>query len=307
MRGGRAAAAAEGERLWVDADKVSVALVTAAEESVAAERAPKVAKKGAEEDVAAAGKSSPVKEGVSPIPLAKAIKNEAELEGMFEAHYRDGVAMASFWCWLDKQAALGKTHDEYEIGEVVSSFRAKQPGFSEESFATIAGEGPHGAIIHYRATKESARVVGPDSLLLCDSGGQYDCGTTDVTRTHHPEADGNQKEAYTRVLQGHIGSPVVFPRTRAGSCWTRSRRTSGRRAGLPSRHRTRRGGGAQRARGPGNISPDSGTPRSARNGAQNEPGYYEAGGFGIASRTCTSCARRRRRTPSNKKYLKLDC
>ena len=149
---------------------------------------------------------------MSPIPLAKAIKNEAELEGMFEAHYRDGVAMASFWCWLDKQAALGKTHDEYEIGEVVSSFRAKQPGFSEESFATIAGEGPHGAIIHYRATKESARVVGPDSLLLCDSGGQYDCGTTDVTRTHHTgEPTAFQKEAYTRVLQGHIAlSSVVF-------------------------------------------------------------------------------------------------
>ena len=128
------AAAAEGERLWVDADKVSVALVTAAEESVAAERAPKVAKKGAEEDVAAAGKSSPVKEGVSPIPLAKAVKNEAELAGMMEAHLRDGVAMASFWCWLDKQAAEGKEHDEYEIGEVVSSFRARQPGFSEGPF-----------------------------------------------------------------------------------------------------------------------------------------------------------------------------
>jgi Metallopeptidase family M24 len=39
-------------------------------------------------------------------------------------------------------------------------------------------------------------------MLLVDSGGQYDCGTTDITRTFHfgtPTA--HQMAAYTRVLQ----------------------------------------------------------------------------------------------------------
>ena len=307
------AAAAEGERLWVDADKVSVALVTAAEESVAAERAPKAAKKGAEEDVAAAGKSSPVKEGVSPIPLAKAVKNEAELAGMMEAHLRDGVAMASFWCWLEKQAAEGKEHDEYEIGEVVSSFRARQPGFSEESFATIAGEGPNGAIIHYRATKESARVVGSDSLLLCDSGGQYDCGTTDVTRTHHtgtPTAF--QKEAYTRVLQGHIAlASVVFPSDTSGFVLDAFARSHLWAAGLDYRHGTGHGVGAALNvhEGPQSISPRFGNPTPLRPGMvlSNEPGYYEDGGFGIRIENLHIVREAATaNTFGDKKYLKLE-
>ena len=119
------AAAAAGKTLWIDADKVSVALAEAAEEAAAAAGpADKRAKTDAGED------KKPVKEGVSPIPLAKSVKNEAELAGMLEAHLRDGVAMASFWCWLDEQAAAGKKWDEYEIGEWVSKFRAEQPGFS---------------------------------------------------------------------------------------------------------------------------------------------------------------------------------
>jgi Xaa-Pro aminopeptidase len=186
--------------------------------------------------------------------LAKSVKNEAELAGMLEAHLRDGVAMASFWCWLDEQAAAGKKWDEYEIGEWVSKFRAEQPGFSEESFATIAGEGPHGAIIHYRASKEGARDVGPESLILCDSGGQYDCGTTDVTRTHHlGTPTDHQKDAYTRVLQGHIG--LDHRRVPPGHQRVRPRRVRaqapmGGWAGLQARHRPRRGRRAQRARGP---------------------------------------------------------
>ena len=161
--------------------------------------------------------------------------------------------MASFWCWLDEQAAQGKEWDEYEIGEWVSKFRAEQPGFSEESFATIAGEGPHGAIIHYRASVESARKVGQNSLLLCDSGGQYDCGTTDVTRTHHLGTPTNtRKRVHPRLTGATSDSPRRFsPRTpavrprclRAWHLWE---------AGLDYRHGTGHGGRrrAQRARGP---------------------------------------------------------
>jgi len=234
--------AASGATLWVDPEKVSCALVTAAEEAAAeaqAQEQPKKKAKGTE-------MKKTILEGVSPIPLAKGIKNQAELDGMMEAHLRDGVAMASFWCWLDEQVAAGVTHDEYEIGEVVRQFRQKQTGFSEESFATIAGEGPHGAIIHYRATKESARTVGSDSLLLCDSGGQYECGTTDTTRTHHtgiPTAF--QKQAYTRVLLGHIAlASARFPTDTSGFVLDVFARSHLWQNGLDYRHGTGHGVGA---------------------------------------------------------------
>ena len=285
------AVAEKGATLWVDPEKVSAALVAAAEEAAGTGAgAPKKKRKTAADDADAADAKPPrsaIKEGVSPIPLAKAVKNEAELKGMLEAHLRDGVAMASFWCWLDAEAAAGRTHDEHEIGTVVSGFRAKQAGFIEESFATIAGEGPHGAIIHYRASKATARDVTPDSLLLCDSGGQYDCGTTDVTRTHHtgtPTAF--QKEAYTRVLQGHIGlSTAVFPIETSGFVLDAFARRSLWQAGLDYRHGTGHGVGAALNvhEGPQSISPRFGNPTGLLPGMilSNEPGYYEDGGFGI--------------------------
>ena len=229
------------------------------------------------------------------------------------AHLRDGVAMASFWCWLDEQAAQGKEWDEYEIGEWVSKFRAEQPGFSEESFATIAGEGPHGAIIHYRASVESARKVGPDSLLLCDSGGQYDCGTTDVTRTHHlGTPTDHQKNAYTRVLQGHIGlTTAVFPQDTSGFVLDAFARRHLWEAGLDYRHGTGHGVGAALNvhEGPQSISPRFGNMTGLVPGMilSNEPGYYEDGGFGI--RIENLLVVREAKTSHNfgdKKYLTFD-
>ncbi len=302
------AAAAAGKTLWIDADKVSVALVEAAEEAAAA-AGPAEKKAKTENDDA----RKTIEEGVSPIPLAKAVKNEAELAGMLEAHLRDGVAMASFWCWLDEQAARGKEWDEYEIGEWVSKFRAEQPGFSEESFATIAGEGPHGAIIHYRASAESARKVGPDSLLLCDSGGQYDCGTTDVTRTHHlGTPTDHQKNAYTRVLQGHIGlTTAVFPQDTSGFVLDAFARRHLWEAGLDYRHGTGHGVGAALNvhEGPQSISPRFGNTTGIVPGMilSNEPGYYEDGGFGI--RIENLLVVREAKTShnfGNKKYLTFD-
>lgn len=291
------ALAAAGKSLWVDPEKVSAALVAAAEDAAAdaAAEAPSSAKKakteasGEKKTRGANKKKTVVVEGASPIPLAKAIKNDAEIAGMVEAHLRDGVAMASFWCWLDKQAREGKTHSEFEIGEVVRSFRAKQPGFSEESFATIAGEGPHGAVIHYRATRESARVVGSDSLLLCDSGGQYECGTTDVTRTHHTGSPtAFQKDAYTRVLQGHIAlASARFPEDTCGFVLDAFARSHLWAEGLDYRHGTGHGVGAALNvhEGPQSVSPRFGNPTPLRPGMvlSNEPGYYEDGpdGFGI--------------------------
>ena len=42
-------------------------------------------------------------------------------------------------------------------------------------------------------------------LILCDTGGQYKDGTTDITRTvHFDVAKDKEKEMYTRVLLGNL-------------------------------------------------------------------------------------------------------
>ena len=142
---------------------MSVALVEAAEEAAAA-AGPAEKKAKTENDDA----KKTIKEGVSPIPLAKAVKNEAELAGMLEAHLRDDIAMASFWCWLDEQAAQGKEWDEYEIGEWVSNFAPSNRGLARVA-ATIAGEGPHRRHHPLPRQRGERTKVGQNSLLLCDA------------------------------------------------------------------------------------------------------------------------------------------
>ena len=130
------------------------------------------------------------------------MKNPAELAGMREAHLRDGAALAGFLAWLEASVASGAALTEASIDEELSRRRGAQPGFVEPSFPTIAGAGPNGAVIHYRAAAATARPVGPTTLLLLDSGAQYDCGTTDITRTmHFGEPSPHQKLCFTRVLQ----------------------------------------------------------------------------------------------------------
>jgi Xaa-Pro aminopeptidase len=288
-------AASQGNKLWMDVDHVSIAMLEEAE--AGAVEAPKNAKAARADDAADASaaskveESKAVKEGTCPIPIAKAVKNEAEMAGMVEAHLMDGAAMAEFWCWIEKEIAAGRAIDEYEAGDKVLEFRAKQNGFIEESFPTIAGEGPHGAVVHYRASKESARAIGKESLLLCDSGGQYACGTTDVTRTvHFGTPTDHQKECYTRVLQGHIAlDQMVFPVGTKGFVLDAFARSHLWANGLDYRHGTGHGVGAALNvhEGPQGISPRFGnmTPLMPGMILSNEPGYYEDGAFGIRIET----------------------
>lgn len=165
--------------------------------------------------------------------------------------------------------------------------RAKQEGFVEPSFPTIAGEGPNGAVIHYRPAPESARAIGPQSLLLLDSGGQYDCGTTDVTRTVHFGAPSPwQRQCFTRVLQGHIAlDTAVFPENLPGFALDAFARRSLWASGLDYRHGTGHGVGAALNvhEGPQGISPRFGNLTGLQPSmvVSNEPGYYEDGAFGI--------------------------
>ena len=125
--------------------------------------------------------------------------------------------MAEFFCWLEEEVET-RGVSEVEIDERVCAHRASFDLYLEPSFATIAGVGSNGAIIHYRAVPESCKMLTKNDLLLLDSGGQYADGTTDVTRTvHMGEPTSYQKEMFTRVLKGHIGiDSRVFPQGTAG-------------------------------------------------------------------------------------------
>lgn len=122
-------------------------------------------------------------------------------------------------------------------------FRREQAGFLDVSFPTIAGSGPNGAIIHYRATPESCDEVSVDKLFLLDSGGQYVDGTTDVTRTFHlGTPDSKQIECFTRVLKGHIAiDSAIYPEGTTGSMIDTLARLSLWEAGLDFRHGTGHG------------------------------------------------------------------
>jgi Xaa-Pro aminopeptidase len=150
----------------------------------------------------------------------KACKNDAELEGMRQAHIVDGAAMAKFMAWLEHTVVVqGKSVSEVEIDEVLTGYRAQQPGFLECSFPTIAGVGSNAAIIHYRAKPgDLMKYLDTSEGILLDSGGQYTYGTTDVTRTWHlGTASEEFKKTYTRVLKGNIGvDSMIFPENTPG-------------------------------------------------------------------------------------------
>eukprot|EP00534_Pseudo-nitzschia_fraudulenta_P005363 CAMPEP_0201187770 /NCGR_PEP_ID=MMETSP0851-20130426/134026_1 /ASSEMBLY_ACC=CAM_ASM_000631 /TAXON_ID=183588 /ORGANISM="Pseudo-nitzschia fraudulenta, Strain WWA7" /LENGTH=685 /DNA_ID=CAMNT_0047473291 /DNA_START=146 /DNA_END=2201 /DNA_ORIENTATION=+ len=219
----------------------------------------------------------------------KACKNKNELEGMRQAHVVDGAAMANFISWLEERIIVeGKPVSEVEIDEVLTGYRAKQPGFLECSFPTIAGVGSNAAIIHYSAKpNELMKYLDTSEPILIDSGGQYTYGTTDVTRTwHFGEATDNFKEVYTRVLKGNIGvDSLIFPENTPGFVLDAFARQSLWQGQKDYGHGTGHGVGAALNvhEGPMSISPRFGNKEVLKKGmvVSNEPGYYEDGNFGI--------------------------
>ena len=122
-------------------------------------------------------------EGITPANELKSIKNQTEINGFRNASLKDGVALARFHFWLEKQLAAGEKPTEIGITEKLSSFIAEQPLYVSDSFRSICGYAAHGAIVHYSATPETDAVIRPEGILLMDSGAQYLDGTTDITRT----------------------------------------------------------------------------------------------------------------------------
>ena len=153
----------------------------------------------------------------SPVPSLRAVKTEAEREGMRTAMLRDGAAMVQFLRWLDEEVPKG-LQTELSIDKKLTALRAEQPGFKGLSFPTIAGYAAHGAIVHYEATEETAARFEPRGLLLLDSGAHYDCGTTDITRTVAlGSLTEEERRVYTLVLKGHINlARARFPEGTTG-------------------------------------------------------------------------------------------
>ncbi len=138
-----------------------------------------------------------------PCYSLKSIKNKTEIKNMIDAHIKDGAALTKFLYWIKNIKKPNLT--EIDAEKKLESFRKKNTNFLYPSFNTIAGSGPNGAIIHYRANKNSNRKINKSDIFLCDSGGQYKYGTTDVTRTVcFSKPKPKIKDIFTRVLKGHI-------------------------------------------------------------------------------------------------------
>ena len=225
-----------------------------------------------------------VSKGADPVTRPKAIKNETEIDGARAAHRRDGVALVRFLAWLDREARVGKL-TEIDAVAALESFRRDTGRLKDISFPTIAGAGPHGAIVHYRVTKETNRRLRRGELFLVDSGGQYQDGTTDVTRT---VAIGNpsreMRERFTRVLKGHIAiARATFPEGTAGSQIDAFARAPLWSAGIDYDHGTGHGVGSYLSvhEGPARLSKLGTAPLAAGMILSNEPGYYKVGAYGI--------------------------
>lgn len=224
-----------------------------------------------------------VDRGADPCALPKACKNPVELAGSRAAHRRDGVALVRFFAWLADQDCV----DELLAADRLEAFRREGRHFMGLSFPTIAGSGPHGAIVHYRSTPTTNRPLRTGELFLLDSGAQYLDGTTDVTRTIAIGSPGaEERERFTLVLKGHIAlARAVFPAGTTGSQLDVLARRFLWERGLDYDHGTGHGVGSY-------LSVHEGPQRVSKLGAgavalkpgmilSNEPGYYRTGAYGI--------------------------
>ena len=226
-----------------------------------------------------------IQRGADPCQLPKACKNAAELAGTRHAHRRDGAALTRFLTWLAREAPGGKL-TEIAASDRLERFRGDGEHFKGLSFPTISGAGANGAVVHYRASRESERRLEPGTLYLIDSGAQYLDGTTDVTRTvaiGKPSFE--MRDRFTRVLKGHIAlASCRFPQGTTGSQLDALARTPLWDAGLDYDHGTGHGVGSYLGvhEGPQRIAKTPNVqPLLPGMIVSDEPGYYKTGEYGI--------------------------
>lgn len=221
----------------------------------------------------------------SPIPLMKAVKNEAETAGFRRAMVSDGVAMVRLLKWIKPAVAKGGV-TEMGVDDKLTVLRSEDPAYVEKSFETIAAYESHGAIVHYEPTADSDVELHPEGLLLLDSGAQYDCGTTDITRTIPlgPVSE-EQRLVYTLVLKAHIRLEMAqFPAGANGTQIDAIARSVLWSRGYNYLHGTGHGVGAHLCvhEGPQQIRMEY-VPTVLKAGMTitDEPGVYLAGRFGV--------------------------
>ena len=225
----------------------------------------------------------------SPIAFWRAVKNEGEIEGFRQAMLRDGAAYVRFRRRLDERMMQDCPTTEIDADRLLTDERRKEKGFRSLSFATIAAYGPHGAIVHYEADETSNATLEPHGLLLLDSGAQFDCGTTDITRTMAlGSLTDEERHVYTLVLKGHIAlSRCRFPQGTTGLQLDTTARYAMWQEGYDFGHGTGHGVGSRLCvhEGPHqirkNVRPCSLVPLEAGMTVTDEPGIYLAGRFGV--------------------------
>ncbi len=218
-----------------------------------------------------------------PTYLFKAIKNKVEINSMINAHILDGVALTKFIYWIKK---INKNKiTEVEAARKLERFRKMNKSYLYPSFNTISGSGKNGAIVHYRAKKENCRNINKKDIFLCDSGGQYKYGTTDVTRTI---CFSNQrqyiKNIFTKVLKGHIAVATTnINKDNIGKKIDKRARKFLKESNLDYAHGTGHGVGffLNVHEGPQSITKINKIKIKSGMILSNEPGYYKKNNFGI--------------------------
>ena len=218
-----------------------------------------------------------------PAYLLKAIKNNTEIDNMIKSHVIDGVALTKFIYWIKKVNKKKITEVDAQIK--LEKFRKKSKNYLYPSFETIAGSGENGAIVHYRAKKENCRTIRKSDIFLCDSGGQYKYGTTDVTRTIcFTKQKPSIKNIYTKVLKGHIAVANTDLRVdNTGIKIDKRARKYLNQSKLDYAHGTGHGVGffLNVHEGPQSISKLNKVKIQEGMILSNEPGYYKKGSYGI--------------------------
>ena len=218
-----------------------------------------------------------------PTYLFKAIKNRTEINNMIKSHVSDGAALTKFIYWIKN--INKKSITEVDAQKKLEKFRKKNNNYLYPSFETIAGSGENGAIVHYRAKKENCRTIRKTDIFLCDSGGQYKYGTTDVTRTLcFTKPKPSIKDIYTRVLKGHIAVANTDLRLdNTGIKIDKRARKYLNKSNLDYAHGTGHGVGffLNVHEGPQSISKLNKIKIQEGMILSNEPGYYKKGSFGI--------------------------
>ena len=218
-----------------------------------------------------------------PTYLLKAIKNQTELNNMIKVHIQDGAALTKFLYWI--KVINKKRIDEVDAIKKLEKFRKKHKSFLYPSFETIAGSGKNGAIVHYRATKENCRTINKKDILLCDSGGQYKYGTTDVTRTICFSNQSKKiKNIFTKVLKGHIAVAMTnINKDNIGKKIDKRARKFLNKSNLDYAHGTGHGVGffLNVHEGPQSITKINKVKIKQGMILSNEPGYYKKNKYGI--------------------------